>query len=227
MIGAVGDDMFRDTDPDSLAAEGDRRQRCPDYRRQHWNRSYPGRHRHRPERHHDHSERQPPADSRRRRGILTSLRDRVSVVLVQLEIPPAVVDASPRSAACDLRLVLDPAPAQPLPSEVWRGVSVVKPNETEAEVLTGIRSRPIGVGRAGGSVVSRSRCCQTAMITLAERGRLVIGRRHRRRASGLSGEPVDTTAAGDAFAGIRCQSRSRRCRCRRRCGEDSRPVRWR
>ena len=34
--------------------------------------------------------------------------------------------------------MLDPAPAQPLPSAIWRGVSVVKPNELEAEVLTGI-----------------------------------------------------------------------------------------
>jgi sugar/nucleoside kinase (ribokinase family) len=42
---------------------------------------------------------------------LRSLRDRVSVVLVQLEIPPAVVErVAEVCAACDLRLVLDPAP---------------------------------------------------------------------------------------------------------------------
>src|SRR6187455_3110005 len=75
----------------------------------------------------------------RARTTSRSLRDRVSVVLVQLEIPPAVVErVAEVCAACDLRLVLDPAPAQPLPPEIWRGVSVVKPNELEAEVLTGI-----------------------------------------------------------------------------------------
>ena len=69
---------------------------------------------------------------------LRALRD-VSVVLVQLEIPLAVVQrVAEVCQECELRLVLDPAPAQSMPLEVWRGVSVVKPNELEAEVLTGI-----------------------------------------------------------------------------------------
>ena len=63
----------------------------------------------------------------------------VSVVLVQLEIPLSVVQRVAEVCHdCELRLVLDPAPAQPMPPEVWPGVSVVKPNELEAEVLTGI-----------------------------------------------------------------------------------------
>ena len=70
---------------------------------------------------------------------LTGLRNRVSVVLVQLEIPLSVVArVAEVCQALELRLVLDPAPAQTLPSAIWRGVSVVKPNELEAEVLTGI-----------------------------------------------------------------------------------------
>ena len=73
---------------------------------------------------------------------LTELRDRVSVVLVQLEIPLSVVErVAAVCQALELRLVLDPAPAQPLPSAIWRGVSVVKPNELEAEVLTGMTIR--------------------------------------------------------------------------------------
>src|SRR6476660_10069812 len=70
---------------------------------------------------------------------LTKLGDRVSVVLVQLEIPVSVVQrVAEVCRALGVRLVLDPAPAQPLPPEVWRGVWMVKPNELEAEVLTGI-----------------------------------------------------------------------------------------
>ena len=70
---------------------------------------------------------------------LRALRDHVSVVLVQLEIPLTVVQRVAEVCQdCKLRLVLDPAPAQPIPAAVWPGVSVVKPNELEAEVLTGI-----------------------------------------------------------------------------------------
>ena len=70
---------------------------------------------------------------------LRALRDRVSVVLVQLEIPLTVVQrVAEICQAWNLQLVLDPAPAQPIPAEIWPGVAVVKPNELEAEVLTGI-----------------------------------------------------------------------------------------
>jgi ribokinase len=132
---------------------------------------------------------------------LRALRDRVAVVLVQLEIPLAVVErVAEVCAACDLQLVLDPAPAQPLPSKVWRGVSVVKPNELEAEVLTGIvvtdRS---SAERAGQWFLEHG--AALVVITQGERGAIVIG------GDGVAGypafpvTPVDTTAAGDAFAG--------------------------
>ena len=62
-------------------------------------------------------------------------------MLIQLEIPlPVVTRVADTCRALGLQLIVDPAPAQPLPDEVWRGVSVVVPNETEAEVLTGIRA---------------------------------------------------------------------------------------
>ena len=66
---------------------------------------------------------------------LRALRDHVSVALVQLEIPLTVVQRVAEVCQdCKLRLVLDPAPAQPIPPQVWPGVFVVKPNELEAEV---------------------------------------------------------------------------------------------
>ena len=71
---------------------------------------------------------------------LTELRDRVSVVLVQLEIPLSVVRAGgrglPGAASCDWCWI--PRRRNPFRPAIWRGVSVVKPNELEAEVLTGI-----------------------------------------------------------------------------------------
>lgn len=132
---------------------------------------------------------------------LRSLRDHVSVVLVQLEIPLTVVQRVAEVCQdCQLRLVLDPAPAQPIPPEVWPGVSVVKPNELEAEVLTGI------------SVTDRRSAAQAArwflrhgvsiaMITRGAHGVVVVGPDGVAEYPAFPATPVDTTAAGDAFCG--------------------------
>ena len=132
---------------------------------------------------------------------LRELRDRVSVVLVQLEIPLAVVQrVAEVCQAWDLQLVLDPAPAQPIPTAVWPGVSVIKPNELEAQVLTGI---PV-TDRSSAELAARwfqERGVATVVITQGERGALVIGPDGVAEYSAFSVTPVDTTAAGDAFSG--------------------------
>ena len=132
---------------------------------------------------------------------LRELRDRVSVVLVQLEIPLTVVQrVAEVCQMCGMGLVLDPAPAQAIPSAVWHGVSVVKPNELEAEVLTGI------------SVTDRSSAEQAArwffdqgvamaIITMGARGAFLIGPDDIAEYPAFPAMPVDTTAAGDAFSG--------------------------
>jgi ribokinase len=132
---------------------------------------------------------------------LRSLSDRVRVVLVQLEIPIAVIEATSRLCReLDLQLIIDPAPAQPLPDEIWRGVAVVKPNELEAEILTGTRvTDQQSAARAGRWFVDRG--AATALITLGERGVLAITADGVEKFPAFPVRPVDTTAAGDAFAG--------------------------
>jgi ribokinase len=132
---------------------------------------------------------------------LRQLRDQVSVVLVQLEISiPVVERVAEVCATYGLRLVLDPAPAQPLPAAVWRGVSVVKPNELEAEVLTGISV----TDTSSAELAARwflDRGAAIAMITRGEHGALVIGPDGVEEYPAFPVTPVDTTAAGDAFTG--------------------------
>ena len=132
---------------------------------------------------------------------LRALRDQVSVVLVQLEIPLEVVQrVAEVCRACQLQLVLDPAPAQPIPAEVWPGVAVVKPNELEAEVLTGISV----TDRISAELAARwflERGVGYALITQGERGALVIGPDGVEEYPAFPVTPVDTTAAGDAFSG--------------------------
>jgi ribokinase len=132
---------------------------------------------------------------------LRSLRDHVSLVLVQLEIPlPVVKRVAEVCHDCQLRLVLDPAPAQPIPPEVWPGVSVVKPNELEAEVLTGISV----TDRRSAEQAARwflGRGVNIAMITRGAYGVIVVGPDGVAEYAAFPATPVDTTAAGDAFCG--------------------------
>jgi ribokinase len=132
---------------------------------------------------------------------LTELRERVSIVLVQLEIPlPVVARVAETCRALELRLVLDPAPAQPLPPAVWRGVSVVKPNELEAEVLSGIAVTDLSSAELAARWFLDCGAA-TAMITRGSRGALVVGAAGVEDYPAFPATPVDTTAAGDAFTG--------------------------
>ena len=132
---------------------------------------------------------------------LRSLAGQVAVVLLQLEIPvETVVEVARVAEELGCRVILDPAPARVLPDEIWRSVDVVTPNETEAEVLTGIRAVDhTSAVAAGRWFVDRG--VGAAIITMAERGAVVVRADGEARYAAFSVEPVDTTAAGDAFAG--------------------------
>jgi ribokinase len=132
---------------------------------------------------------------------LGTLTGRVGVLLLQLETPiPTVVEAARVARGLGWQVILDPAPAQALPDEIWASVDVVTPNETEAEVLTGI-----GAGdhesavRAGSWFVERG--AGAAVVTLAERGVVVVTSGEPRTYPAFPVRAVDTTAAGDAFTG--------------------------
>ncbi|HEY7776289.1 MAG TPA: ribokinase, partial [Kineobactrum sp.] len=65
--------------------------------------------------------------------------EKAAVVLLQLETPVATVLAAARLAArADAVVILNPAPAQPLPDELYPLINVITPNETETALLTGI-----------------------------------------------------------------------------------------
>jgi ribokinase len=132
---------------------------------------------------------------------LHELADRIEVVLLQLEIPlDTVVACARRAKELGCVVILDPAPARPLPDEIWPLVDVVTPNETEAEVLTGVR-----VGDHDSAVAAGrwfvDRGAGAAIITMAERGVVIVRGDGVRTHPAFPVEPVDTTAAGDAFAG--------------------------
>jgi len=123
------------------------------------------------------------------------------VVLLQLETPMEVALATARTCAeLGLRLVLDPAPASPLPEEIWRGVWLACPNETEAEILTGTPVTDVrSAERAARWFLERG--VRQVVLTRGGRGTVVVGPTGSTDIPAFGVTPVDTTAAGDAFAG--------------------------
>lgn len=123
------------------------------------------------------------------------------ILLLQLEIPlGTAVHAARLGQELDMRIVLDPAPANELPEELWPMLEVVTPNESEASELTGIAVVDAeSAAEAGRWFVTRG--VSTALITLAEKGVVEVTAQGYRHDRTPSVDVVDTTAAGDAFAG--------------------------
>lgn len=135
------------------------------------------------------------------REALTAAAPASPVVLLQLETTLEVAVAT--AAACadlGLRLSLDPAPASPLPEEIWRGVWLACPNETEAEVFSGTRVTDVrSAERAARWFLERG--VQQVVLTRGGRGTVVVGPSGTTEIPAFAVTPIDTTAAGDAFAG--------------------------
>jgi ribokinase len=118
------------------------------------------------------------------------------VLLTQLESPlEAVQHAVEIARAAGVTVMLNPAPARPLPESLLRSVHVLTPNRTEAALLSG-ESDP---GAAADAL--RAMGCDTVVVTLGAEGALLVSHAERVLLPGFSVVAEDTTAAGDAFSG--------------------------
>lgn len=103
--------------------------------------------------------------------------------------------------------VFNPAPARDLPAGVWPAVDLVCPNETECQVLTGILPKDDESCIAALNALL-ARGAGAAVITLGGAGSVTLGDDGELlRMPALSGEVVDTTAAGDTFIGALAAAR--------------------
>ncbi|TFV82078.1 ribokinase [Microbacterium sp. dk485] len=132
---------------------------------------------------------------------LDALADTSSVLLTQLETPSALTaHITARGQELGFTVILDPAPAAPLPAEVWRSIDIVTPNETEASVLSGIEvTDPPSAEQAGRWFLDQG--AGAAVITLAGQGSCVVTSDGATIVPAYPVDAVDTTAAGDAYAG--------------------------
>ncbi len=126
---------------------------------------------------------------------------RDGLLLLQLETPLDTVAAAIEHAGqAGLKVILNPAPAQPLPPAWWSRIDVLVPNETEAALLTGM---PLN-GEAGARVAARElrrRGLRRVLVTLGELGVLLVDDAGERMIAAPRVDAVDTTAAGDTFTG--------------------------
>ncbi|MBN2289367.1 MAG: ribokinase [Candidatus Glassbacteria bacterium] len=122
-------------------------------------------------------------------------------VLLQLEVPlETVACAAQLGARHGTRVILDPAPARALPDELLAAVSLITPNETEAEILTGIAGDDEDSARAQAAAI-RSRGVGTVLVTRGASGSLLDDGSSVRVFPAPRVKSVDSTAAGDCFNG--------------------------
>jgi len=144
-------------------------------------------------------------DQAQMKQIREAMRQAKAVVL-QMEIPVETVQVLVQEAhEMGVRVVLNVAPAHPLPREVLRRVSVLIANESEATMLSGQRVESIEDARIVGEVLHRYGIAMV-VITLGARGAMLVtadenGAILHIHQPAPRVQVVDTTAAGDCFCG--------------------------
>ena len=127
------------------------------------------------------------------------------VLLLQLETPIAASEhAAAIAKAHGTTVLLNPAPAQPLPDSLLAYVDILTPNQSETELLSKMRVSNDEEARNAAAVL-RARMTNTetstVVLTLGERGALILTATTSESVPARAVEAVDTTGAGDAFCG--------------------------
>ncbi|MBR5297574.1 MAG: ribokinase, partial [Parabacteroides sp.] len=127
--------------------------------------------------------------------------DQCDIVLLQLEIPMETVEYVAKIASeKGKKVILNPAPAQPLSAELLSHLYLVTPNETEAEMISGVKITDEASAKEAVRVLSE-RGVQNVIITLGSKGALVCSDGKSEVIPAYKVKAVDTTAAGDVFNG--------------------------
>lgn len=122
-------------------------------------------------------------------------------LLMQLETPLDGIELAAQTAKRHgTKVILNPAPARELPESLLACIDIITPNETEAEVLTGVKVDDDASAKAAADVL-HGKGIDTVMITLGAKGVYVSQNGEGHIVPGFRVEATDTTAAGDTFNG--------------------------
>jgi ribokinase len=124
-----------------------------------------------------------------------------SLLLLQFEIPlETVIHSANLARNKNLLILLNPAPAHTIPDELLMTADYILPNETELGLLTGKQVNDLP------SIEAASRTlllggARNIIVTLGEKGALIVNKDGAKHIPSFDVKVVDTTAAGDAFTG--------------------------
>ena len=123
-------------------------------------------------------------------------------LVAQLEIPLETVEFAAQLANdFGVPFILDPAPAQKLSPEFLKMVDVLTPNETEAQILTGIE---VTSNRDSAQMAAKKLLeygVKSVILTMGAKGFLLANNERMESVPAVKVDAVDATAAGDAFTG--------------------------
>jgi len=124
-----------------------------------------------------------------------------SILLAQLETPiPTIAAVAAYAQKNGIPFILNPAPAAKLPAAVYKGVSLITPNETEAELLTGVTVTDEASAEKAAKALRRKGVKQV-IITMGSAGSYVFDGKAGVIVPAKKVKAVDTTAAGDVYNG--------------------------
>jgi len=124
-----------------------------------------------------------------------------SVLLMQLETPlDSVLLAATLANQSGTQVILNPAPACPLPAALYPLVNILTPNRGELALLSGVdTSSQQGLEKA--CTVMLAKGVERLLVTLGSDGVMLASEAGITSYSAFNVEAVDTTAAGDVFNG--------------------------
>lgn len=130
-----------------------------------------------------------------------ALIEHADLVLMQLETPlDTVCRAAEIAVNKCVPVILNPAPAQAIPCVLYECLEVITPNQTEAELLTGIKVTDLKSAEAASKALCGKGALQV-VITMGDMGAYAFDGSEGVIVDALKVEAVDTTAAGDVFNG--------------------------
>ncbi|MHC4445527.1 MAG: ribokinase [Planctomycetota bacterium] len=138
-----------------------------------------------------------PQDIEAAREVIAS----ADILVMQLETPLDTVRAAAEMASANkVTVILDPAPAQPLSDDILKHVSIMKPNESEAEILTGEKvQNQEDAKKAAQTLMAHG--VKTVLLTMGADGTMIATAEATQLIRSHKVKAVDSTAAGDVFTG--------------------------